>query len=96
MKALQRGCSRRWDVESTWLFPSKLRAGEHVHASRFTTDLQNLNCSLVELRGAALLNLAATMPVAPLCNLTGASPNVAARWQTVAASAYAQYPALRL
>lgn len=86
---------RRWDTESTWIFPSKLRAGEHVHASRFTTELQHLNCGLVELRGAALLNLAATMPVAPLCDLTGASPNVAARWQTVAASAYAQYPAIR-
>jgi hypothetical protein len=87
---------RRWDTESTWLFPSKLRAGAHVHASRFAADLQNLSCSIVRLRGAALLNLAATMPVAPLCDLTGMSPNVAARWQIVAASAYAQYPAIRL
>jgi len=87
---------RRWDTESTWLFPSKLRAGAHVHASRFAADMQTLNCSVVGLRGAALLNLAATMPVGPLCDLTGMSPNVAARWQIVAASAYAQYPALRL
>lgn len=87
---------RRWDAESTWLFPSKLRAGAHLHASRFAADLQNLSCSVVGLRGAALLNLAATMPVGPLCDLTGMSPNVAARWQVVAASAYAQYPAIRL
>lgn len=87
---------RRWDTKSTWLFPSKLRAGAHIDVSRFTADLQNLNCRFVGLRGAALLNLAATMPVGPLCDLTGMSPNVAARWQVVAASAYAQYPAIRL
>lgn len=83
-------------MESTWLFPSKVRAGEHIHARWFTTDLQNLNCSLVERRGAAPLNLTATMPVAPHCDLTWASLNVATRWQTVAASAYTQYPAIRL
>ena len=87
---------RRWDTESTWLFPSKLRAGAHVHPSRFAADLQKLTCRVVGLRGAALLNLAATMPLAPLCDLTGMSSNVAARWQIVAASAYAQYPAIRL
>ncbi|MFT2568505.1 hypothetical protein ACMWP8_29030, partial [Escherichia coli] len=59
-------------------------------------DLQRLHCRIIGLRGAALLNLAATMPVGPLCDLTGMSPNVAARWQFVAASAYAQYPAIRL
>lgn len=87
---------RRWDTESTWLFPSKLRAGAHVHASRFAADLQKITCRIVGLRGAALLNLAATMPLAPLCDLTGMSTNVAARWQIVAASAYAEYPAIRL
>lgn len=87
---------RRWDTQSAWLFPSKLRAGAHLDADRFAADMQNLNCSLVGLRGAALLNLAATMPVGPLCDLTGMSPNVAARWQLVAASAYARYPAIRL
>ncbi|WP_283284265.1 hypothetical protein [Microbacterium sp. IEGM 1404] len=93
---LQLAAPRRWDTASTWLFPSKLRAGAHVHASRFAADLQNLTCRVVGLRGAALLNLAATMPVGPLCDLTGMSPNVAARWQLVAASAYAQYPAMRM
>jgi hypothetical protein len=44
---------------------------------------------------AALLNLAATMPLGPLCDLTGMSSNVAARWQIVAASAFAQYLAIR-
>ena len=39
---------------------------------------------------------AATMPLAPLCDLTGMSTIVAARWQIVAASAYAEYPAIRL
>lgn len=92
----QLAAPRRWDTQSTWLFPSRLRAGAHVHASRFAADLQHLNCRVVGLRGAALLNLAATMPVGPLCDLTGMSPNVAARWQLVAASAYAQYPAIRL
>lgn len=87
---------RRWDTESTWLFPSRLRAGAHIDPSRFASDLQRLHCRIVGLRGAALLNLAATMPVGPLCDLTGMSPNVAARWQLVAASAYAQYPAIRL
>lgn len=87
---------RRWDTESTWLFPSKLRAGAHLHASRFADDLQNLTCRIVGLRGAALLNRAATMPLGPLCDLTGMSSNVAARWQILAASAYAQYPAIRL
>lgn len=54
------------------------------------------NLPIVGVRGAALLNLAATMPLAPLCDLTGMSTNVAARWRIVAASAYAEYPAIRL
>lgn len=87
---------RRWDTESDWLFPSKLRAGAHTDYSRFVTDLQKIGCSVVALRGAALVNLAATMPVGPLVDLTGISVNVATRWQVVAAAAYAQYPALRL
>lgn len=87
---------RRWDTESDWLFPSKLRAGSHTDYSRFVADLQKIGCSVVALRGAALANLAATMPVGPLVDLTGISVNVATRWQVVAAAAYAQYPALRL
>ncbi|KQR26110.1 hypothetical protein ASF76_02275 [Microbacterium sp. Leaf151] len=87
---------RRWDIESDWLFPSKLRAGTHTDYSSFVKDLQQLGCSVVALRGAALVNLAATMPVGPLADLTGISVNVAARWQVVAAAAYSQYPALRL
>lgn len=87
---------RRWDTESDWLFPSKLRAGTHTDYSRFVADLQKIGCSVVALRGAALVNLAATMPVGPLADLTGISVNVATRWQVVAAAAYAQYPALRL
>lgn len=87
---------RRWDIESSWLFPSKLRAGAHTDYSRFVTDLQKIGCSVVALRGAALVNLAATMPVGPLADLTGISVNVATRWQVAAAAAYGQYPALRL
>jgi hypothetical protein len=87
---------RRWDIQSDWLFPSKLRAGTHTDYSSFVKDLQQLGCSVVALRGAALVNLAATMPVGPLADLTGISVNVAARWQVVAAAAYSQYPALRL
>lgn len=87
---------RRWDTESNWLFPSKLRAGAHTDYSRFVTDLQKIGCSVVALRGAALVNLAATMPVGPLADLTGISVDVATRWQVAAAAAYGQYPALRL
>ena len=30
----------------TWLFPSKLRAGAHVRASRFAADMQKITCRL--------------------------------------------------
>lgn len=59
-------------------------------------DLQILGCSIVALRGAALLTLAAVMPAGPLSDLTGISVGVANRWQTLAAAAYSGYPALRL
>lgn len=87
---------RRWDTDSDWLFPSKLRAGAHTDYSMMVKDLQTLGCSIVSLRGAALLALAATMPAGPLSDLTGISTGVANRWQTLAAAAYSGYPALRL
>ena len=87
---------RRWDTDSDWLFPSKLRAGAHTDYSMMVKDLQTLGCSIVSLRGAALLALAAIMPAGPLSDLTGISVGVANRWQTLAAAAYSGYPALRL
>lgn len=87
---------RRWDTDSDWLFPSKLRAGAHTDYSMMGKDLQVLGCSIVSLRGAALLALAAIMPAGPLSDLTGISVGVTNRSQTLAATAYSGYPALRL
>ncbi|MFS6531671.1 hypothetical protein V8Z69_17110, partial (plasmid) [Microbacterium aurugineum] len=86
---------RRWDTDSDWLFPSKLRAGAHVDYDRPVTSLEALGCSIVALRGSAMLNLASTMPIGPLCDLTGVAPSVARRWQIAAAAPYAKYPAMR-
>ena len=70
--------------------------GAHTDYSMMVKDLQTLGCSIVSLRGAALLALAAIMPAGPLSDLTGISVGVANRWQTLAAAAYSGYPALRL
>ncbi len=91
----QLSAPRRWDTSSDWLFPAKLRAGSHADFSSFTRDFRSLGCSVVALRGAALLALASIMPLGPLRDLTGVSLNAASRWQLVAAAAYSEYPALR-
>lgn len=91
----QLAAPRRWDIESQWLFPAKLRAGAHADYSCFTRDLNSLGCNIVALRGAALLALAGAMAVGPLVDLTGMSVNAAARWQETAAAAYSRYPGLR-
>ena len=91
----QLAAPRRWDVTSTWLFPSKLRAGAHVDYSRLVLDMRDLGCAIVALRGAAMLNLASTMPVGPLADMTGAAVHVLDRWALVASSAYSRYPHLR-
>ena len=66
-----------------------------AQAHGLVKDLQGLGCSVISLRGAALLALAAVMPAGPLSDLTGISVGVANRWQTLAAAAYSGYPALR-
>lgn len=91
----QLAAPRRWDIDSDWLFPSKLRPGAHTDYSMFVRDLQAIGCSVVRLRGAAMLNLTLTVPIGPLADVTGISIGAATKWQRSGGAAYARYPAMR-
>lgn len=87
---------RQWDLTSDWLFPARFKANGHADDSSFVRDLQVLGCSIVALRGAAMLHLASALPLGPLRDLTGVSLVAARRWQEHAAAAFERYPALRI
>lgn len=77
-----------------WFFPSR-NAGEHASSSALTRGLRRIGVDTRQLRGAALTNLAAHMPIRPLCDLTGLGPEAAVGWADVAARSWNNYPLLR-
>lgn len=78
-----------------WLFPSKQRAGQHIHKRTLGDSLLRYGIRTTPLRGAALINLASKIPVGPLSDLTGISNQAAARWAEVAGRSWNAYPQLR-
>ena len=77
-----------------WFFPSR-NAGEHASSSALTRGLRRIGVDTRQLRGAALTNLAAHLPIRPLCDLTGLGTEAAVGWADVAARSWNAYPQLR-
>ncbi|MCI0144151.1 zinc ribbon domain-containing protein [Arthrobacter bambusae] len=81
--------------ESTgWFFPSR-NAGRHLSSSSLTRGLSQLGIDTRQLRGAALTNLAAHLPIRLLCDLTGLEAQAAVGWADIAARSWNAYPQLR-
>lgn len=77
-----------------WFFPSR-NAGQHISSSALTRGLARIGVDTRQLRGAALANLAAHLPIRPLCDLTGLGTEAAVRWADIAARSWNAYPQLR-
>lgn len=77
-----------------WFFPSR-NAGDHASSSALTRGLGQVGIDTRQLRGAALTNLAAHLPIRPLCDLTGLGTQAAVGWADVAARTWNAYPQLR-
>ena len=86
-----------WTTEGQvrWLFPSRQRAGQHIHKRTLGDGLLRYGIRTMPLRGAALINLAGKIPVGPLSDLTGISNQAAARWADIAGRTWNAYPQLR-
>lgn len=82
-------------TSSTWLFPS-LNSGRHVHPRTLSAGMKNLGIKTVELRGAAILNLVQTLPLAVVRDFTGIGHSALHRWREVARRDWQDYPALRM
>lgn len=80
---------------SDWLFPSVEHAGEHINPKSFRHFFAEIGCSLIALRGAAIVNLIASLPLSTISDVTGSSISQTAKWQKHSGVAYASYPALR-
>ncbi|GEM_PF-2771097 len=78
-----------------WLFPSPALPGRHIDPSTLTKRLRDLGCETILLRGAAMINLTATVPLGPLADLTGRSLSATGRWIKSSGSTYLVYPAIR-
>ncbi len=85
-----------WELKDSvaWLFPSR-QAGNHISTSVLTKGLSRIGINTRELRGAGLINLAAHIPLRPLCDLTGLGTMAAARWADLAGRSWNAYPQLR-
>jgi hypothetical protein len=77
-----------------WFFPSR-NAGQHLSTSTLTRGLSRIGVDTRQIRGAALTNLAAHLPIRPLCDLTGQGSEAAVRWADIAARSWNAYPQLR-
>ncbi|WNV75269.1 hypothetical protein [Geodermatophilus sp. DSM 44513] len=77
-----------------WLFPGGL-PGKHLVTENIRSQLVALGIQPSAARKAAMLDLAARMPVPILAELLGLSPNTATRWATLAARDWSQYAAMR-
>jgi len=74
-----------------WLFPGA-RAGAHLDSGHLTKQLnEDIGIFVRPARGAALSDLAGTLPAPVLAELLGISISAAARWTAVAGSDYADY-----
>lgn len=83
-----------WTAEDQvrWLFPSKQRAGQHIHKRTLGDGPLRYGIRTTPLRGAALINLAGKIPVGPLSDLTGISNQAAGRWAGIAGSTWDAHP----
>lgn len=77
-----------------WFFPSR-NAGQHLSSSALTRGLSRIGIDTRQLRGAALINLAAHLPIQPLCDLTGLGTMAVVGWADIAARSWNAYPQLR-
>lgn len=77
-----------------WFFPSR-NAGQHLSSSALTRGISRIGIDTRQLRGAALTNLAAHVPMRPLCDLTGLGTEAAVRWADIAGRSWNAYPQLR-
>lgn len=84
-----------WNPDTEWLFPSPQLAGRHIDPKTVNAQIRRLGCDVLALRGAGLLNLAATVPAGALPDLTGLALATAESWRQRAAASYASYPELR-
>lgn len=82
------------DPDDTWLFRGRV-PGQHLTAGTLGCRLSRIGISAGDARSAALLELAAEMPVALLAELLGLSIAAAARWSRAANRDWSSYPALR-
>jgi hypothetical protein len=79
----------------TWLFPGA-RAGTHLNSGHLTKQLnEEIGVFVRPARGAALSDLAGTLPAPVLAELLGISISAATRWTAVAGSDNADYLAAR-
>jgi len=83
------------DAADTWLFPGRW-PGRHLTAGALASRLRRLGISVKRSRSAALLELAADIPVPILSELLGISTVSAAAWATAASRDWSSYPALRM
>lgn len=83
------------DADNTWLFPGRL-PGRHLTAGALASRLGRLGIPVGRSRSAALLELAAEIPVPLLSELLGISTVSAARWASLANRDWSSYPALRM
>ncbi|MCW2133422.1 hypothetical protein [Arthrobacter sp. VKM Ac-2550] len=88
--------AKPWAMDETapWLFPAP-QPGRHLSPSALSAGLSKCGIKATPLRNAGLINLAAHIPIAPLCDLTGLGTLAAARWADTAARSWNNYPQLR-
>lgn len=82
------------DINDTWIFPGRW-PGRHLTAGALGSRLNRLGIPVNRSRSAALLELAAEIPVPLLSDLLGISTVSAAAWATAANRDWSTYPALR-
>lgn len=92
---LHKQVEQRGAYAGGWMFPSPLFPGRHIDPSTLHRHLQQLGCETVRLRGAAMINLTATVPLGPLTELVGRSLSATGRWVNSSGGAYLSYPSLR-
>jgi hypothetical protein len=78
-----------------WLYPSAL-TGHHLAPKTISAAFAQHGIKATPLRNASLVNLAAHIPIGPLCDLTGIGPYAASRWAGIAARTWSAYPQLRV
>lgn len=83
------------DINDRWVFPGRW-PGRHLTAGALGSRLNRLGIPIKQARSAALLQLAAEIPLPLLSELLGISTLSAARWASAANRDWSTYPALRM